>query len=219
MIHWFTHNGGRLGGLLEQHVVLTLWPLAATLVLSIPLGAAAARLRWLRRVLLPLSGVLYTIPSLALFLTLPSLLGTRVLDPVNVVVALSIYGCALMVRTATDAFSQVPATAREAATAIGYGPARRFLTVDLPLAAPVLLAGTRVVAVSTVSLVSVGALIGVGGLGVLFTTGYQRSYPAEVGAGIVTILALALLLDGLLLGVGRLLMPWRRATAPERRSR
>jgi len=211
VIGWFAHNGDRLADLLGEHLWLTVWPLVATLVVSVPLGAAAARVRWLRGLLLPLSGVLYTIPSLALFLVLPSLLGTRVLDPINVIVALSLYGCALMVRTAVDAFTQVPASVQEAATALGYGRLRRFASVDLPLAAPVLVAGMRVVTVSTVSLVSVGALIGVGGLGVLFTSGYQRSYPAEVGAGIITILALALVLDGLLILVGRLLTPWQRA--------
>jgi osmoprotectant transport system permease protein len=96
---------------------------------------------------------------------------------------------------------------------MGFRPVRRFLTVELPLAVPVVVAGLRVAAVSNISLVSVGALIGVGGLGQLFTDGYQRNFPLEILTGIVLILLLALVVDGLLVLIGRVTTPWTRVGA------
>jgi len=96
------------------------------------------------------------------------------------------------------------------ATAMGYGPARRFAAVELPLSIPVVVAGLRVAAVSNISLVTVGAVIGFGGLGKMFTDGFQRGIPEEIVTGIVLVLLLALIVDGLLLLLGRMLTPWDR---------
>jgi osmoprotectant transport system permease protein len=164
-------------------------------------------------VLIPSAGLLYTIPSLALFILLPGLLGTRILDPVNIIVALAIYTVALLVRSVADALAAVPSMVVAAATAMGFRPGRRFVAVELPLAVPVLIAGLRVATVSNISLVSVGALIGVGGLGELFTDGFQRDFPTEIITGIVLTVLLALTADAVLLGVGRLATPWDRAGA------
>ena len=106
---------------------------------------------------------------------------------------------------------------RLSATALGYGGLRRFLTVELPLAGPALLAGLRVVAVSTVSLVTVSALLGVGSLGSLFTDGFQRGILAEVITGIGATAVLALLLDAALMALGAVLMPWTRAAGSARK--
>ena len=127
------------------------------------------------------------------------------------VVALSIYAVALMVRTVADALASVPGDVKQSATAIGFSGWRRFWSVELPLAGPVLLAGLRVVSVSTVSLVSVGALLGVPNLGQLFTDGLNRSYTEEVAVGIILIMIVALVFDLILVGLGRLLLPWARA--------
>ncbi|MFC5949632.1 ABC transporter permease [Pseudonocardia lutea] len=210
---WIPRNLGMLGGLLGEHVVLALVPVLIGLVLAVPIGWAANRNRTLRGVLVPAASVLYTIPSLALFIVLPAIIGTRILDPLNVVVALTIYTVALLVRSVADALGAVPSLVVAAATAMGYRPGRRFVSVELPLAVPVLIAGLRVAAVSNISLVSVGALIGVGGLGQLFTDGYQRNFPLEILTGIVLILLLALVVDGLLVLVGRVTTPWARAGA------
>jgi osmoprotectant transport system permease protein len=147
------------------------------------------------------------------FIVLPAILGTQILDPLNVVVALTIYTVALLVRSVADALGAVPALIVAAATAMGYRPGRRFVSVELPLAVPVLIAGLRVAAVSNISLVSVGALIGVGGLGQLFTEGYQRDFPTEILTGIVLTVLLALVIDGILVVVGRFATPWARAGA------
>lgn len=210
MIDWLSANWGQLAQLAAQHLWLSFWPIVVGAAVSVPLGALASRLPWLRSISTIASSVLYTIPSLAMFLALPAILGTRILDPINVVVALSIYAVALMTRTAIDAFAAVPASVRASATALGFSRLQQMVQVELPLAIPTLVSGLRVVAVSTISLVSVGALIGVGGLGMLFTAGYQRNDPGEILAGMVTILLLAFAVDALLLLFGRALTPWRR---------
>ncbi|GAA4549343.1 ABC transporter permease [Pseudonocardia xishanensis] len=207
---WIPRNTDLIVRLLGVHTVLALIPVLVGLVIAVPLGWLASRNPSLRAVLIPAAGVLYTIPSLAVFIVLPALLGTQILDPLNVVVALTIYTVALLVRSVSDALAAVPSLVVAAATAMGYKPGRRFVSVELPLAVPVLVAGLRVAAVSNISLVSVGALIGVGGLGQLFTEGYQRDFPTEILTGIVLIVALALVVDGLLVLAGRFATPWTR---------
>jgi osmoprotectant transport system permease protein len=208
---WIPRNVGRIVELLGEHVMLSLVPVMIGVVVAVPLGWLANRSAAARAVLIPASGLLYTIPSLALFVVLPGILGTQVKSPVNVIVALTIYTVALLVRTIADALAAVPSMVVAAATAMGFRPARRFVTVELPLAVPVLVAGLRVATVANISLVSVGALIGIGGLGGLFTDGYQRNIPSEIVAGIALIVLLALLADAVLLAVGRLATPWERA--------
>ena len=144
---------------------------------------------------------------------LPPLLGTRILDPINVIVALTVYTVALLVRTVADGLSAVP-RCRELGDRDGYGALRRFAAVELPLSIPVVVAGLRVAAVSNISLVTVGAVIGFGGLGKMFTDGFQRGIPEEIVTGIVLVLLLALIVDGLLLLLGRMLTPWDRVVAP-----
>jgi osmoprotectant transport system permease protein len=106
----------------------------------------------------------------------------------------------------------------EAATAIGFGRWSRFWRIELPLAGPTLIAGIRVVAVSTVSLATVGAVLGVKSLGLLFTDGIQRNIPEEILAGIIATVAIAVAIDIALVALGRLLMPWSRSSARERRT-
>lgn len=194
-----------------EHLWLALVPVVVGLLISLPLGWMASRWRLAKSILVPTAGMLYTIPSLALFVLMPLILGTRILDPLNVQAALTIYTVALLVRSVADALAAVPPAVTAAATAMGYRPLGRFFAVELPLAVPVLLAGVRVAAVSNISLVSVGALIGVGGLGGFFTEGYQRGNQAEIIAAIVAILLLALLVEMILVLAGRVLTPWARA--------
>ena len=207
-------NWGQVIDLTVRHLWLSLIPIVLGFAIALPIGWYASRHRRLRGVLLSLGSVLYTIPSVALFVLLPALIGTQYLDPINVVIALTMYAVAIMVRSATDAFASVSDVVLDAATANGYAPAGRAFGVELPLAGPVLLAGLRVVAVSTVSLVSVGALTGVSNLGSLFTNGFQRGYDSEIFTGVLGIVVIALVLDGLLVLGGRLLMPWSRVTRP-----
>lgn len=210
-MEWFIANSGMVFDLAGQHLVLALLPMLFGLVISIPLAQAVRGRRALRSAVLTASSLLYTIPSLAMFIILPPILGTLILSPVNVVVALTVYAVALLVRTSLDAFDSVDEDLRQAATAMGFRPAARFLFVDLPLSLPVLFAGLRVVSVSNISLVSVAALLGIGNLGMLFTAGLQRDFVTEVVVGIVAILILALLTDAALVLLERVLTPWMRA--------
>jgi len=210
---WFLANSGRVFELAGQHLVLAILPMAFGLLLSIPLAQLARRNRTLRSVVVTATSLLYTVPSLALFIILPSILGTRVLDPVNVIVALTIYAVALLVRAALDAFDSVDEDLRQAAVAMGFKPTARFVQIDLPLSLPVLFAGLRVVSVSNISLVSVAALLGIGNLGMLFTSGLQRGFITEVVVGIIATLVLALVMDAVLVLLERLLTPWTRVAA------
>src|SRR4051812_11955941 len=210
-MEWFLANSKEVFTLAGQHLVLAVVPMILGLLIAIPLAQFARQSRGRRSVVLTGSSLLYTIPSLALFIILPTILGTRILDPVNVVVALTIYAVALLVRAALDAFDSVDYDLRQAAVAMGYKPAARFLQIDLPLSLPVMFAGLRVVSVSNISLVSVAALLGVGNLGMLFTDGLQRNFVTEVVVGIVAILLLALVMDALLVILERVLTPWTRA--------
>jgi osmoprotectant transport system permease protein len=220
-MNWVIENLPLIGQRTLEHLALSIPPIVLSFVLSVPLGWVANRYRLSRGVLLTVLGLLYAIPSLPLLIVLPIILGTGARDSINVVVALTLYGIALMVRTTSDALGSVSSDISQSATAMGFSPWTRFWKVDLPLAGPVLLAGIRVVAVSTVSLVTVGAVLGIKSLGLLFTDGLQRNIVAEVLTGMVATIALALLIDAALVLLGRLLMPWARATrtSSTRRSR
>ncbi|MEZ0166340.1 ABC transporter permease [Kineococcus sp. LSe6-4] len=196
---------------LGQHVVLAVLPLLIGVVLALPVGYLGVRFGWLYHPILNVSGLIYSIPSLAVFVALPYVLGTKILSPVNIVVALALYTVALMARTVADGLRSVDPTLTEAATAMGYRRTRRLWEVELPLAAPVILAGVRVAAVSNISLVSVGALLGVGGLGALFTRGFQLFYTAPIIVGIVLSIALAAVADLLIVWLQRAVTPWTRA--------
>jgi osmoprotectant transport system permease protein len=208
---WISGNLALIRDLTLEHLYFALPPVVIGLVLAIPLGWLANRTKLGRSLTINVAGLLYTVPSLALFVLLPPLLGTRILDPINVVVALTVYTVALLVRTVADALNAVPAIVVNSATAMGYTPLRRFIAVELPLSVPVVVAGLRVAAVSSISLVTVGAVIGFGGLGQMFTDGFQRDIPAEIVTGIVLVLVIALVVDGLLLLLGRVLTPWDRS--------
>jgi osmoprotectant transport system permease protein len=213
-VNWLWSNLDLVGELALVHLALSVPAIILSFVVSVPLGWLAHRYRWSRGVLLALVGLLYAIPSLALFIALPAVTGLSLRSPVNLVIALTLYGVAVLVRTATDAFDAVERDIRQSATAMGYSSTGRFWGVELPLAGPVLLSGLRVVIVSTVSLATVGAVIGVQSLGSLFTDGFQRGIQVEIVTGIVATILLALLLDGLTVLLGRALMPWttREAT-------
>lgn len=221
-MEWAAANLGRILGLAGQHFVLAAVPLVLGLVISLPLAQLVRRHRAWRTTLLTVSSVLYTVPSLALFIILPVVLGTKILDPANVIVALTVYAVALLVRASLDALDSVDAELTLAAQALGHTPVTRYFLVDLPLSLPVLVAGLRAVSVSNVSLVSVAALVGMPNLGILFTEGLQRDFVTEIVVGLVGILVLALLMDLALVLAGRLLSPWARlvpASVPRRRSR
>ncbi|MFI9509280.1 ABC transporter permease [Nocardia sp. NPDC052566] len=210
-VEYLVDNSGEIFGYTKTHLYLALVPLILGLVIAIPVGALIRRVPWLRRITVTVASLSYTIPSLALFVIIPPLAGLTAIDPLNVIIALTIYSTALLVIAVPAALDSVSPMIVDAADAVGYGPLRRTLTVDMPLAVPVFVSSLRVVVVTNIAMVSVGALIGVGGLGKLFTQGYQRDYPDEIVAGIIVTLALALLFDRLVFVLGRAATPWLRA--------
>jgi osmoprotectant transport system permease protein len=209
--NWLNRNTDQILSWLVAHIWLAAIPTILGLLIALPLGAVAFRYRWSYAVLITIAGLLYTIPSLALFVVLPGLLGTRILDPINVVIALTLYTVALLVRVVADALDSVSPLVRQSAVAMGYRPLRSLVTVQFPLAVPVIGAGLRVAAVSNVSLVSVAALLGIPQLGQLFTTGFQLNFFTPIIAGIVLCLLVAAVFDGLIQLAVRLSTPWERA--------
>ncbi|WP_341393444.1 ABC transporter permease [Arthrobacter sp. G119Y2] len=210
-MEWFLAHTDQVFRLTGLHLVQSIVPLVLGVVIAVPLAALIRSNRRLRGAVLATGSLLYTIPSLALFVTLPAILGTRILDISNIIIALTIYAVALMLRVAVDAFDSIDDGVRQAAVAMGYQPLRRFLTVDLPLSVPVLIAGLRVVSVSNISMVSVGALIGVENLGFFFRDGLRRYFVTEIVVGIVATLVLAFLMDLAFVLLQRVLTPWLRA--------
>jgi len=194
-------------------VWLAVLPVVIGLALALPVGWLAYRYRWSYPPIVSGAGLLYTIPSLVLFVTFPGLLGTKILDPENVAVALTIYTFALLVRIVADGLSSVAPATLDAATAMGYTSLQKLLKVQLPIAVPVIGAGLRVAAVSNVSLISVASAIGVTQLGNLFVEGFKQNRIPPTIVGLVMFILMALIFDALILLGIRLLTPWRRAVA------
>jgi osmoprotectant transport system permease protein len=212
-VNWVGNNLELIGELTLLHLRQSLIALVVGFVVSIPLGWVAWRYRLVRSSVITVTGLLYTIPSLALLILLPVVTGWyTIVSETNLIVALAIYAVAILVRAVADGLDSVDAGVRQASTAIGYGSFRRFWAVEFPLAGPVVLAGLRVTSASTIALATVGILVGIQNLGYLFTNGLQRRIIPEVFAGVIAVVVLALVIDLLLVVAGRLLMPWTRGT-------
>lgn len=193
--------------------VLAVVPLVVGIILSIPIGWIVARYRAAAIPLVPIAKTLYTIPSLVMFLVLPGIIGTRILDPLNVGVALTLYTLALLIPAAADAFRNVPDELLDAGAAMGQSGWQNFCALQLPLAIPIFTAAARVAAVSNVALISVASVIGVAQLGQLFVVGNNLDNLSPIILGLVVFIVLALLLDAILLLTSRTLTPWQREGA------
>ncbi|MBL1114720.1 ABC transporter permease [Streptomyces sp. 110] len=190
-----------------EHVGITLASVAIGLLVAFPLALLARRWRPVAGPVLGLTTILYTVPSLAMFSLLLPVFGV---SAAVVVTGLVLYSLTILVRNIMAGLASVPEEAREAARGMGYGPLRLLFGVELPLALPALMAGLRITTVSTVSLTTVGAIIGYGGLGNLIYEGMRSFFKAEVLTASVLCVALAVVADLLLLGLQRLLTPWAR---------
>ena len=192
----------------RQHVTLTLLSVGFGLVLALPLALLARRSARLETLVVGLAGVVYTIPSLALFAVLAPVTG---LTKTTVVIGLTAYTLLVLVRNVLAGLQGVPADVVEAARGMGLGPGRLLLRVQLPLAVPAILAGVRVATVSTVALVTVGAVVSNGGLGQLIFEGFNNNfYRAEILTATLLCVLLAAVADVLLLLLERILTPWAR---------
>ncbi len=209
---WFTwqflsQNTDAVLAALRDHAFMTAEAVLLATLVSVPLGVLAYWFRRLTGPILAFTGVLYTIPSLALFALLAPFLGP---SRTTVLVGLVIYALLVIVRNTVAGLNQVPAAVRDAARGMGYGRLGQLWRIDLPLALPGIMTGVRLATVSTVALVTVGVLVGPGGLGNFLTAGFRVGYKAEVMTATIIIFLLGLTLDLLLAGVSRLIMPWTR---------
>ncbi|MDT5035868.1 MAG: osmoprotectant transport system permease protein [Micromonosporaceae bacterium] len=191
----------------REHVPMAVLPVLFGLLISVPLGIACVRWPRLYPPVLALTSILYALPSIALFAVLVNVTGLRT---ATVIIPLTLYTLSVLLRNVVDGLRSVPESVRQSATAMGFSPLRRLAQVELPIAAPVVIAGTRVATVSNISLVSVGGLVGLGGLGQLFTDGFQLHQTTRIIMGIVLTVALAIVAHGLLVAAQRVLTPWAR---------
>lgn len=195
----------------KQHVLLTIASVALALVVAFPLAVLVRRYRRWEGAVLGLSGVLYTIPSLALISLLWPVFG---LSAATVVVALAVYALLVVLRNTLVGLDGVPADVVDAARGMGMGRRATLLKVELPLALPTILAGIRIATVSTVGMVTIGALVGYGGFGQLILSGFQQNfYHAQIATATICCVLLAMVFEGLLLALQRGLTPWTRGRA------
>ncbi|NYF55702.1 ABC transporter permease [Micromonospora purpureochromogenes] len=210
---WFSwqyvrDNSDTILAALREHASLTARAVLIAALVALPLAVAAYWFRALAGPILALTGVLYTVPSLALFAFIAPYLGIGAITVLTVVV---LYALLVIVRNAVAGLNQVPPEVRDAAEGMGYGRWARLFRIDLPLALPGILTGVRLATVSTVALVTVGVVVGRGGLGQLIFAGFQNNfYKSQIMTGTLLCVLLALVLDLILAGVGRLLTPWLR---------
>jgi osmoprotectant transport system permease protein len=213
---YFFNNRPQITGWLWTTLWLGGLPVLIGLAVSLPIGWIAYRYRWTYPPIVTGAGIIYTIPSLVLFLVLPGLLNTGILDPVNVAVALTLYTIALLVRVVADGLAAVSSDTLAAATAMGFTGGQRLVRVQLPLAVPVIGAGLRVATVSNVGLVSVASIIGVVQLGQLFKNAFGQYYTLSTQLppailGLILFFAIAFVFDMVILIGIRLLTPWQKA--------
>jgi len=207
---WVSSHTGTITAALRQHVELTAIAVVVGLALSLPLAVLCWRARRLEPAVLGAAGVVYTIPSLALFALLVPVTG---LSRTTAEVGLVGYTLLILVRNIVAGLEGVPAEVREAARGMGFTRRRQLVRIELPLALPSIVAGVRIATVTTIGLVTVTALIGQGGLGQLIYDGFQRDFHTTLVVGTVLSVALAVVADLGLVGVERLLTPWSRARA------
>jgi osmoprotectant transport system permease protein len=213
---WFSwsyvrQNIDSLTAALEQHISLTVATIAIASAIGIPLAVVAYRVGWLSGPILGLTGVLYTIPSLALFALIAPTLGLKYR---TALFGLVVYALLMIVRNTLTGLEQVPADVRDAARGMGYGRFGLLWRIELPLALPSIVTGIRIATVSTVALVTVGTLVGFGGFGTVILTGFNTNYyRAQIMAGTIACVVLAFVFDLLLAGLGRLFTPWSRRAA------
>lgn len=208
---WIVNNLGRIGGLLLEHIWLSVLAVTIGFAISMALALAVRSRPRLYGPIVGVTGTLYAIPSLALFALLTPITGLGTV--LTAEIALVSYTLLILTRNIVEGLRSVPSEAIEAATGMGYTPAQRILRVELPLALPIIVAGLRIATVTTVGLVTVTALIGIGGLGYLIVTvGISRGSfgLTQTLTGIVLAVGLAVLADLALLALQRALTPWTR---------
>jgi osmoprotectant transport system permease protein len=205
---WISGHADVITAALAQHIQLTLIAVVIGLLIAVPLGLVAWRSRLFRGPIFSFTGILYTIPSLALFSFLLPFTGLTIL---TAEIGLVSYTLLILVRNIVVGLNAVPDDVREAARGMGFRPLAELARIDLPLAFPAIIAGIRIATVTTIGLVTVTALIGEGGLGSLIYDGLLRDFKTPLVVGTVLSVALAVIADLSLAGAQRVITPWARS--------
>jgi osmoprotectant transport system permease protein len=204
---WIARNPDQIGGALAEHLELTLIAVGVGFLLSFAATLVIYRFRRLYGPIAGVTGIIYTIPSLALFAFLVPFTGLSLL---TAEIGLIGYTLLILIRNTVAGLDGVPSDVREAAEGMGYTGWQRLWRVELPLAMPVIVAGLRVATVTTIGLVMVTALIGQGGLGQLMLRGFSRGFPTAIYVGAFVSVVLALIVDAGLVAAQRAVTPWTR---------
>lgn len=204
---WVVDNLGEIWADLAEHIVLTVVPVGLGFIMAFPMALASIRWPRLYSPLLGVAGILFSIPTLALFVVMIPFTG---LSKATAIIPLTLYTLLILLRNTVEGLKGVPSHVREAAEAMGYTRTRQLFRIELPLAVPVIIAGLRIATVNTIAYVAITALIGQGGLGNLFMDGFLRQFPTPLIVGLVLSVTLAVAADLGLLGVQRVLTPWQR---------
>jgi osmoprotectant transport system permease protein len=207
---WVVDNLGDIWAALAEHIVLTVIPVGLGFLLAFPMALASIRWPGLYSPLLGVAGILFAIPTLALFVVMIPFTG---LSKATAIIPLTLYTLLILLRNTVEGLKGVPSHVTEAAEAMGYTRARQLFRIELPLAVPVIMAGLRIATVNTIAYVAITALIGQGGLGNLFMDGFLRQFPTPLIVGLVLSVTLAVAADLGLLGVQHVLTPWQRDSA------
>jgi len=209
-MNWAWDHRSMLAGEFGEHAFLALLPLAIGLLIALPLGAFIARSAWSRPTVLSVCAGVQAVPALSWFAVLPGVFSTRLDASVNVIVGLTLLATAMLTRAVCLAVREVPVELSRTAEAVGFGPVSRAARIELPLAGPAIIAGLRNTAVACIGLVTLAALVGVGGLGSVLTEGFVRDSEAEVLVGVALVVVFAVGLEALLSRVQQKFLPWSR---------
>lgn len=204
-------NWAEISHQLSIHTTLTLEAVAIALAIAFPLAVLARNVRWLTRPILGAASVLYTVPSLALFALLAPFTG---IGRTTVLIGLVTYALLVLVRNILTGLEGVDPDIVDAARGLGYSRVKMLFAVEVPNALPSIIAGLRIATVTTVALVTVGVVVGYGGLGQLMFRGFQSSYRAQIATSSLLCLALALVLDLAIVAAAHAAMPWARRRRP-----
>jgi osmoprotectant transport system permease protein len=207
---WVEDHTSEIRDRIVEHLTLVGWSLLWGLVLALPLAVAAHRYHFLRGPALSVTGILYTIPSIAAFALLLPYTG---LSQSTVIIPLTTYTLLILVRNVLAGLDGVPGDVLEAAHGMGYSSRRQLLVVELPLAVPAIMAGLRIAAVTLIGLVPIAALVGQGGLGTFMLDGFNRDFQTPLTVGTILVILIAVAVDALLLVLQRLVTPWNRRRA------
>jgi len=207
-MNWVMRNADDILGLLRDHLTLSFIPILLGLMLAIPIGVACVRWAWIYPIALAMSTAFFAIPSIALFVFMLPYTG---LSQLTAIIPLTLYTVSLLVRNVVDGIRSTDDSVRQAAAAMGYGGIHRLVSVELPIAAPVILGGLRIATVANIGMVAVVSVMGLSSLGDLFVDGTQRFFLTPILVGIVLTTALAVVADLVLVAVQRRLTPWSQA--------